>query len=52
MFNVDGRAVDVEMFHYLVSFMWLAARSKSLLPWNGVVIFLRYLFHVRDVVLS
>ena len=40
------------MFPDLVSFMGLAARSKSLLPWTGVVIFLRYLFRVRDVVLS
>lgn len=40
------------MFPDLVSFMRLAVRSKSLLPWNGVVIFLRHLFHVRDVVLS
>lgn len=40
------------IFPDLVSFMWLAGRSKSLLPWKGVVIFLRYLFHVRDVVLS
>ena len=40
------------IFPDLVSFMGLAVRSKSLLPWIGVVIFLRYLFRVRVVVLS